>query len=157
MNATITPTTKVTVAATRAGVVRTGLAVGLPGGSCNYRARCVRQSHRHPTRDRRRGDPIAGFAQLTFLCTLIGIGLAKLFARRARHPRRSFVRTTVALTVVSVLPDFAITTDPPTRVVLVLTHVLAAIIVIPTLAPGWPPTGRGQLGRSRFSRRSGCR
>ncbi len=37
--------------------------------------------------------PIAGFAQLTLVFSLIGVGLAAVLARKARHPRSTFVRT----------------------------------------------------------------
>ncbi len=36
--------------------------------------------------------PIAGFAQLTLVFSLIGVGLAAVLARKARHPRSTFVR-----------------------------------------------------------------
>src|SRR4051812_17869666 len=49
--------------------------------------------------------PVAGFAQVTFVAALIGTVLAAALDRRARHPRRAFLRTTIALTALSFVPD----------------------------------------------------
>ena len=78
--------------------------------------------------------PIGGFAQLTLVFSLIGVGLAAVLARRARQPRSTFVRTTVALTVLSLVPDATFGFDVASAVTLMSLHVLAAAIVIPTLA-----------------------
>ena len=78
--------------------------------------------------------PIAGFAQLTLVFSLLGVGLAAIFARRARRPRSTFVRTTVALTALSVVPDATFGFDVASAVTLMALHFLAAAIVIPTLA-----------------------
>jgi len=42
--------------------------------------------------------PIAGFAQLTLVFSLAGVGIAAVMARKARRPRPTLVRTAVALT-----------------------------------------------------------
>jgi len=52
----------------------------------------------------------------------------------ARHPRRTFVVTTVVLTVASLVPDVTFGFDAASAVVLMLLHVVAAVIVIPVLA-----------------------
>jgi hypothetical protein len=78
--------------------------------------------------------PLAGFAQLTFVATMLGTLLAALVSRRARHPRHTFVVTTVALTILSIVPDVFADAQTATRVVLALSHVVAAAIVIPRLA-----------------------
>ena len=49
--------------------------------------------------------PVIGFAQLTFVASLIGIIIAIALSHRANRPRRTFIRTTVALTLVSIVPD----------------------------------------------------
>ena len=49
--------------------------------------------------------PLSGFAGMTVICSIIGLVLAAVLARVARHPRTAFVRTTVVLTVVSLVPD----------------------------------------------------
>ena len=43
--------------------------------------------------------PITAFAQLTLFFSLVGIGLAAVFARKAKRPQSTFVWTTVALAV----------------------------------------------------------
>ena len=84
--------------------------------------------------------PLLGFAQLTFVFSLIGVGLAAIFARKARHPRSTFVWTTVGLTVLSIVPDFVAIPklspdfEPATAWTLAGLHVVAAAIVIPVLA-----------------------
>ena len=45
--------------------------------------------------------PIAGFAELTLVFSLIGVGVAAVLARKGRRPRPTFVRTAVALTTLS--------------------------------------------------------
>lgn len=82
--------------------------------------------------------PILGFPQLTMIGALVGITLAGLLARRSTAPRTWFVRLTVALTALSLVPDVIIDADPATRLSLGATHVLAAAIVVPTLARRLP-------------------
>lgn len=48
--------------------------------------------------------PVAGFGVLTAVFSLIGVVIAALLLRFARRPRRAFVRTTVVLTVLSLVP-----------------------------------------------------
>lgn len=78
--------------------------------------------------------PLAGYAQLTALFSLIGVAMAAVMARVARRPRRTFVVTTVALTVASLVPDVTFGFDAASAIVLMLLHVVAAVIVIPVLA-----------------------
>ena len=85
--------------------------------------------------------PIAGFTQLTLVFSLLGVGLASVLARKARRPRPTFVRTTVALTAVSFVPDLTFGFDGPSAATLIALHTVAAAIVIPTLA--------GRLARTR--------
>jgi Family of unknown function (DUF6069) len=78
--------------------------------------------------------PLLGFAQLTFVASLIGTVLAVVMSRRASRPRHTFVTTTLLLTMFSIIPDAIADAQTATRVVLALTHVAAAAIVIPALA-----------------------
>jgi hypothetical protein len=78
--------------------------------------------------------PILGFAQVTLVCTLVGVGLAAVLARRAKRPRPTFVRVTAALVVLSFVPDVVSGFNATATVTLMLLHVLAAVIVVPTLA-----------------------
>lgn len=78
--------------------------------------------------------PLLGFAQLTFVFSMIGVGLAAVLARKARRPRSTFVRTCVALTVLSVVPDLTFGFDTASAATLIALHVVAAAIVVPVIA-----------------------
>jgi hypothetical protein len=78
--------------------------------------------------------PIAGFAQLTLVFSLVGVGIAAVMARKAHRPRATFVRTAVALTALSYVPDLTFGFDPGSAATLITLHTVAAAIVVPTLA-----------------------
>jgi amino acid transporter len=78
--------------------------------------------------------PIAGFAQLTLVFSLVGVGIAAVMARKARRPRSTFVRTAVALTVLSFVPDLTFGFDAASAATLITLHTVAAAIVVPVLA-----------------------
>ena len=78
--------------------------------------------------------PLLAFPQLTIIATLLGTVLAVVLAARAARPRMVFVRTTVGLVAVSLVPDVLVGTDAGSVLVLMLAHLLAAAIVIPVLA-----------------------
>jgi amino acid transporter len=78
--------------------------------------------------------PLLGFAQLTLIFSLVGVGMAAVMARKARHPRRTFVRTAVTLTVLSFVPDLTFGFDAASAATLIALHTVAAAIVVPTLA-----------------------
>ena len=82
--------------------------------------------------------PILGFGQLTLFFTAIGVLIAHTLRRRAACPRSAFVRVTVLLTALSLVPDAVLSTDAATKVTLALSHVAAAAIVIPLLATRLP-------------------
>lgn len=82
--------------------------------------------------------PILGFAQLTLFFTAVGVVLAKGLARRAGRPRSTFVTTTVVLTVLSLVPDAVASADAASKVTLMLTHLVAAAIVIPAVSARLP-------------------
>ncbi|MFC5140971.1 DUF6069 family protein [Actinomycetospora rhizophila] len=78
--------------------------------------------------------PALGFAVLTAIFSVVGVLLALGLARWARRPRTTFVRTTLALTVLSLVPDVVADASVTTKALLMLTHVVAAAIVIPAVA-----------------------
>lgn len=89
--------------------------------------------------------PLAGFAQLTLFFSLAGVGLAAVLARKARRPRATFVRTTVALTVLSFVPDLTFGFDAGSAATLIALHTVAAAIVVPALAGRLSPAGPARL------------
>ena len=76
--------------------------------------------------------PLLGFAQMT----LVGAALGGLIAAACRRwaSVQTFTVVTVLLTALSCVPSVAMPDDVATRLVLVLTHVLAAAIIVPALA-----------------------
>ena len=82
--------------------------------------------------------PVAGFGQLTLFCTALGVLMARTIGRRARRPRPTFTTATMVLTALSLVPDVMLSTDVATKATLVLTHLVAAAIVIPALAARLP-------------------
>jgi hypothetical protein len=72
--------------------------------------------------------PLPGFAQMVLLSTVVGIVIA-------RHTSRTtFYRVAAALTVLSCVPDVALGDGPVSTFGLVLTHVVAAAIIVPRIA-----------------------
>jgi hypothetical protein len=72
--------------------------------------------------------PLTAFAQMVLLATVVGIVIA-------RHTSRAtFYRVSVALTALSCVPDLALGDGVLSKAGLVLTHVIAAAIIIPRLA-----------------------
>jgi len=78
--------------------------------------------------------PVTGFGVLTAVFSLVGLILAVALFYWARNPRRGFVRTTVVLTVLSLVPDIIAPAGLATKALLMLTHLVAAAIVIPAVA-----------------------
>ena len=78
--------------------------------------------------------PLAGYAQMTLIGAVLGVLLAKALRRWAKHPQSTFVRTTVALTALSIVPDLTMGFDAASAVTLVVAHVAAAAIIVPRLA-----------------------
>jgi len=55
-------------------------------------------------------------------------------SRTARRPRSTFIRSTAVLTVLSLVPDLVADAAPATKALLMLTHLVAAAIVVPAVA-----------------------
>lgn len=78
--------------------------------------------------------PVAGFATVTIAAVVIGYVLAIGLNRWASRPRHTFTAAAVLLTVASFIPDLTFPMSLETRVLLIGTHLLAAFIVIPSIA-----------------------
>jgi hypothetical protein len=78
--------------------------------------------------------PPAGFAVMTAMLAVPALVLAAGLRRWAARPRRTWVRTTVTLTVLSLAAPFVLHTDAASVAVLMLAHLVAAAVVIPAIA-----------------------
>lgn len=78
--------------------------------------------------------PASGFATLTVMFSVIGLLIAMGVRRFARRPRTAWIRTTVALTALSLVPDVLVDAAVTTKMLLMVTHLVAAAIVIPVVA-----------------------
>ncbi len=84
--------------------------------------------------------PVAAFAQVTLVFSLLGVALAAVLARTARRPRTTFVRTACTLTALSFVPDLTFGFDAASAATLITLHTVAALVVVPTLARRLAPT-----------------
>ncbi len=141
MTATITATH--TVRSDRSGLVRAGVVAGLVAAVATTVVAAV-ASAAGVSLETAPGEqiPVLGFGQLTLFFTAVGVGIAAMLRRRAANPFSTFVRTTLVLTALSIVPDLMLSADVATKVTLITTHLAAAAIVIPTLAARLPQRGR---------------
>jgi hypothetical protein len=130
------PTTRQTTpqSSTTRHVWRTGTVAGLSASVATFTFAAVARALDVPLKVAGESIPLVGFAQLTFVAAIIGTVLAVVMSRRASRPRRTFVVTTLALTLVSFAPDVLADAHTATKFALALSHVVAAAIVIPALA-----------------------
>jgi hypothetical protein len=141
MTATLTtvPSTRPTEQTTRSQPVwKHGLVAGLAASAATTAVVVAARAIDVPVDAAGESIPILGFAQMTLLCTAIGIFLARVIGRRAAHPRALFAKVAVALTVLSFVPDVTLDAGSATKVTLIVTHLVAAAIVIPALARRLP-------------------
>jgi len=78
--------------------------------------------------------PTAGFATVTGLFCLVGVGIALGASRWSAQPARRFAQVTVPLVVASLVPPFVVGASVPTALTLVALHLLAAAVLIPAVA-----------------------
>ena len=78
--------------------------------------------------------PLVGFGQLTVMLTVVGLVIATGLRRFTRHAQTAWIRTSVALAVLSFVPDLTADATLATKLALMATHVIAAVIVIPVVA-----------------------
>ncbi|MTB87301.1 hypothetical protein H9L21_06935 [Aeromicrobium senzhongii] len=78
--------------------------------------------------------PTGAFATVTSFFSLIGVGVALAAGRWSDRPAQRFVAITVPLAVASLVPPFVVGASAETSLVLVVLHLAAAAVVIPTLA-----------------------
>jgi hypothetical protein len=124
--------------ASQAGLWRTGLVATVAAAAATTVLAAIASAADVPLEIEGEEIPVAGFATITVLWSVVGVVLAWAMGRWTPRPRATFVTTTVVLTLVSFLPPITADTDTATSVVLCLTHVVAAAIVIPMLASRLP-------------------
>ena len=78
--------------------------------------------------------PLLGFTQITLMFSIVGLVLAAALRRWNGRPAATFVRVTVALTAISLVPPFLYDANAATALTLVVLHLTAAAIVIPVMA-----------------------
>lgn len=80
--------------------------------------------------------PLSGVAVVTGFFSLVGVVIAVALRRWSSRPSERFVWTAVSLTAISLVPPFVADAALSTAVILAALHVLAAAVMIPTLAQG---------------------
>jgi hypothetical protein len=80
--------------------------------------------------------PLPGVAVVTGFFSLVGVALAVALRHwsTSARPARRFVWTAASLTAISLIPPFLSGANPATVAALITLHLVAATIMIPTLA-----------------------
>jgi hypothetical protein len=78
--------------------------------------------------------PVSGIAFVTVVLSVLGLLVAAALSRWSDSPVQWWLRTTVVLTVVSLVPPFLAAADAATAATLVALHLLAAAVVVPVVA-----------------------
>jgi Family of unknown function (DUF6069) len=80
--------------------------------------------------------PLSGVAVVTGFFSVVGIVIAAGLVRWSPRPAERFVWTAVSLTVISLVPPLLSGADTATVTALLGLHLVAATVMIPTLARG---------------------
>ena len=78
--------------------------------------------------------PLSGFAVVTGFFSVVGVVIAAVCLRWSARPAERFVRTAVSLTAISLVPPLLSGANTATTTALLGLHLVAATVVIPTLA-----------------------
>ena len=78
--------------------------------------------------------PVSGIAFVTGVFSVVGIVMAVALLRWSARPAERFVWTAVTLTAISLVPPLLADADTATTSTLLGLHLLAAAVMIPTLA-----------------------
>jgi Family of unknown function (DUF6069) len=78
--------------------------------------------------------PLSGFAVVTGFFSVVGIVIAVALLRWSARPAQRFVWTAVSLTAISLVPPLLSGANTATTSALVGLHLVAATVMIPTLA-----------------------
>lgn len=77
--------------------------------------------------------PVSGVAFVTGVFSVVGIALAAALRRWSARPATRFLQCAVGLTAVSLVPPFVVGAGTGTSLALVVLHLVAAAVMIPTL------------------------
>ena len=80
--------------------------------------------------------PLSGIAVVTGFFSVVGTVIAVALLRWSAHPAERFVWTVVSLTVISLVPPLLSGANIATSTALIGLHLVAATVMIPTLARG---------------------
>ncbi|MFC7490850.1 MULTISPECIES: DUF6069 family protein [unclassified Knoellia] len=78
--------------------------------------------------------PLSGIAFVTGIVSVAGVVIAAASLRWNAQPAKRFVQAAVSLTAISLIPPFLSGAAPSTVAALVALHLVAAAVMIPTLA-----------------------
>ena len=78
--------------------------------------------------------PVSGIAVVTGVFSVVGVVLAVALLRWSARPVKRFVWTAVSLTVISLVPPLLAGANTATTTALLGLHLVAATVMIPTLA-----------------------
>jgi len=78
--------------------------------------------------------PLSGFAVVTGFFSVVGIVIAAALLRWSARPAERFVWAAVSLTAISFIPPLISGANPATITALLGLHLIAATVMIPTLA-----------------------
>jgi hypothetical protein len=78
--------------------------------------------------------PLSGFAAVTGFFSVVGIVIAAALLRWSARPAQRFVWTAVSLTAISFIPPLLSGANTATTAALLGLHLVAATVMIPTLA-----------------------
>jgi hypothetical protein len=118
----------------RSALLRAGVVVGVIAAAANTAVVIAARAADVPLAVGGESIPLLGFPMMTLVATVIGVVFAMVLSIRSSRPRRTFVVTTMVLTAITLIPDASADATAATKLVLMLTHLVAAAIVIPALA-----------------------
>jgi uncharacterized protein DUF6069 len=79
--------------------------------------------------------PAGGCAIGVLMCMVPAVALLAALKRWAPRPARTWIRATVVLTALSVIPDLTVSGTPTgSRIALMTAHTVAAAIIVPAVA-----------------------
>lgn len=80
--------------------------------------------------------PLSGITVVTGFFSVVGIVIAAALLRWSSRPTQRFVLVTVMLTAISLVPPLLAAADAATTATLMALHLVAAAVMIPSLARG---------------------